>query len=396
MQLRRLEDLDLTNKRVFLRLDLNVPIKDGVITDDTRIRAALPTIRHITEQTNKVCICSHLGRPKGEPNPKYSLEPVGSRLAELLEREVVFVKDYDQAPAEYILNQLTANQFMLLENLRFFPGETKNDLAFSRLLASGFDYYVNDAFGTAHRAHASVVGAAECLQPDERAAGFLIQKEIDALGGLLKDPKAPFTVIMGGAKVSDKISVILNLLSRCNNLIIGGAMAYTFLRYQGLKVGSSRVEEDKLDLVKTIYANAEQRRIKILLPQDHVGAREFSENAMPLALDSAEIPDGVMGLDIGPKTAETYSDLIRRSHTVLWNGPMGVFEWESFATGTNSLAAAVAACPGYSVVGGGDSVAAVNAAGVADKIGHISTGGGASLEFLEGKILPGLRVLATR
>ena len=394
MQLRTLTDLDLNGKKVFLRLDLNVPIKNGKITDDTRIREALPTIKHILTSTNKVAIASHLGRPDGEVDLKYSLEPVGQYLAQILGLECVFVSDYTKEPYDQVLGQIDPNQFVLLENLRFHPGETKNDPDYSRLLARGVDIYVNDAFGTAHRAHASTVGVAELLDPQRRAAGFLIEKEVRALEGLAAAPKTPFSVVMGGAKVTDKIAVILNLLNRCNHLLIGGAMAYTFLKFQGVSVGKSRVEVDKLDLVESIYRNAEARKVQIHLPLDHIAANEFNESAEAVRIDSAMIPDHLMGLDIGPKTIEHYARIIGESKTVLWNGPMGVFEWKAFSKGTLAIADAMASATNCrTVVGGWDSVAAVNLAGVADRMGHVSTGGGASLEFLEGRMLPGLKVL---
>ena len=393
MEFRKLNELDLTNKKVLVRLDLNVPIKKGQITDDTRIRAALPTLRYILERTHKVALMSHLGRPDGEVMPEYSLEPVGLRLAELLGVEVAFVRDYTEEPAEQVLNRLDKNQIILFENLRFHPGETKNDLDFSRKLAQGFDCYVNDAFGTLHRAHASVVGAAELFAPEKRAAGLLVDKEISVLAGLQKNPGAPFTVIMGGSKVSDKIGVVLNLLNHANYLLIGGAMAYTFLKYQGIDVGDSRVESDKLDLVAKIYKNAEARKVEIILPEDHICAEKFDAAAVAVDIPSKSIPRGLMGLDIGPRTQKRYADIIALSKTILWNGPMGVFEFDQFAKGSLRVAEAMAKAPGYTVIGGGDSVAAANKAGVAEKIDHISTGGGASLEFLEGQILPGVRVL---
>jgi phosphoglycerate kinase len=393
MQLRSLEDLPLDGQKVLVRLDLNVPVKNGVIGDETRIQAALPTLRYILERTSKVAVMSHLGRPKGKVDEALSLEPIGTRLAELLDRECVFVRDYVQEPLSQVLNQLDKNQFILLENLRFHEGETKNDVDFARALINGFDYYVNDAFGTLHRAHASVTGAPEQLPPEKRAAGLLVKQEIDKLSYLQSHPKAPFTAILGGAKVSDKMGVILNLLNHCNTLLIGGAMAYTFLKYQGVDVGSSKVEEDKMDLVDKIYRNAEARKVDILVPEDHVAAAEFDELAEPHPVDGPSIPAGLMGLDIGPKTISRYRDVIDQSKTILWNGPMGVFEWTSFAKGTQAIAEAVAACGAFTVVGGGDSVAAINQAGLADKISHVSTGGGASLEFLEGKVLPGVKVL---
>ena len=394
MTLRKIDDLDLKNKKVFLRLDLNVPIKNGQITDDTRIRAALPTLKKVLEHTSKLAIASHLGRPDGKPNPAYSLAPVGELLAELLGREVLLIADYWEEPYDQVLNQSDQNQIVLLENLRFHSGETANDPEFARRLAQGIDVYIDDAFGAAHRAHASIVGVAEVLKPEERAAGLLIEKELEALGEVLAAPQHPFTVIMGGAKVSDKISVILNLLDKCNHLLIGGAMAYTFLKFKGIDVGTSRVETDKMDLVETIYRNAAARRVEIHLPVDHVAAASFSEEAEAEQISEAGIPAGLMGLDIGEQTLLRYRDVIDQSKTILWNGPMGVFEWEKFANGTLQIAKALAAASGAkTIIGGGDSVAAVNKAGVADQMSHISTGGGASLEFLEGKTLPGIKVL---
>lgn len=393
MDFRKLSELELKDKKVLVRLDLNVPLKNGKITDDTRIQAALPTLRYLLERTSKIALMSHLGRPDGEIMPEYSLEPVGARLAELLGLEVVFVKDYTEEPVEHVLNQLNKNQIILLENLRFHAGETKNDSNFARHLAQGFDCYVNDAFGTLHRAHASVVAAAELFPPAKRAAGLLVDREISVLSGLQKKPQAPFTVIMGGSKVSDKIGVVLNLLQSANYLLIGGAMAYTFLKYQGIDVGDSRVESDKLDLVASIYRNAEARKVEIILPEDHVAAEKFDANAQAVEVSSKNIPKGLMGLDIGPRTAKRFSDIIALSKTVLWNGPMGVFEFDAFAKGSLRVADAMARCGGFTVIGGGDSVAAANKAGVADRIDHISTGGGASLEFLEGTMLPGVQVL---
>lgn len=393
MKLRTLNDIDLKGKSVLLRLDLNVPLQDGKITDDTRIKASLPTIRAILEQTNKLVIMSHLGRPKGKVDPAYSLEPVGARLAELLEKDVVFVEDYISEPLSQVVGQLDHNQFVLLENLRFHAGETSNDANFARTLADGFDVYVNDAFGTLHRAHASVVGVPELMKEGSRAAGLLVEKEINELSYLQKNPKAPFSVILGGSKVSDKIGVILNLLNHCNTIMIGGAMAYTFLKYKGHEVGLSRVEEDKMDLVETIYRNAASRKVNIVLPEDHIAAGSFSEDAEPVELTNANIPPTLMGLDIGPRTVSRFRSIIDQSETVLWNGPMGVFEWDAFAKGSLDIAHCLAENRGYTLVGGGDSVAAINKAGVADKISHVSTGGGASLEFLEGKTLPGVRML---
>lgn len=393
MDFRKLSELDLKDKKVLVRLDLNVPLRAGKITDDTRIQAAIPTIKYILQHTRKIALMSHLGRPDGEVMPEYSLKPVGERLAELLGMEVVFVEDYTEEPAEHVINQLSKNQIVLFENLRFHAGETKNNTDFARHLAQGFDCYVNDAFGTLHRAHASVVAAAEFFPAPKRAAGLLVEREIEVLSALQKKPTAPFTVIMGGSKVSDKIGVVLNLMQSANYLLIGGAMAYTFLKYQGVDVGDSRVEHDKMDLVAAIYKNAEARKVEIVLPEDHIAAETFDKGATAVELQTKTIPKGLMGLDIGRKTAKRYSDIIALSKTVLWNGPMGVFEWEQFSRGSLRVAEAMADCKGFTVIGGGDSVAAANMAKVADRIDHISTGGGASLEFLEGTMLPGVKVL---
>jgi len=399
MQLRKLDSLPLEGKKVFLRLDLNVPIKNGKITDDTRIKEALPTIKYLLSKTNKLCIGSHLGRPKNKVSPEFSLEPVARHLSQELSKDanwdVVLYPDFTKEPSSNLFSQLSKNQFILLENLRFYPGEEANDSDYADKLMEGYEFYVNDAFGTCHRAHASVVACAEKVRPDQRAAGFLIQKEIEALGGIMMKPEHPFTVIMGGSKVSDKISVILNLLKSCNDLVIGGAMAYTFLKFRGVAVGSSRVEEDKMSLVDSIYRTAESRKVNIHLPMDHVCAKEFLEAAAPFEVQSSEIPDGYMGLDIGPRSIKHFSNVIAASKTVLWNGPMGVFEWKNFSRGSIAIANAMATAPSAkTIVGGGDSVAAAHLAGVADKMSHVSTGGGASLEFLEGQVLPGLKVLA--
>lgn len=393
MELRKLESLELTGKKVFLRLDLNVPLKNGKITDDTRIREALPTIKYILERTHRLCIASHLGRPKNKISPEFSLEPVAQDLSKKLGLDVVLYPDFTKEPSSSLFSQLDKNQIILLENLRFYPGEEANDSDYAEKLMEGYDYYVNDAFGTCHRAHASVVKCAEKIRPDSRAAGFLIQRETKALTEIMLHPEHPFTVVMGGSKVSDKIAVILNLLNNCNDLIIGGAMAYTFLKFRGVSVGSSRVEEDKMQLVDSIYRMAESRKVQIHLPFDHMAAKEFSETAQPVYVEKAEIPAGLMGLDIGPKTQAHYANVIKASKTVLWNGPMGVFEWKNFAQGSIGIAKAMAESSAKTVVGGGDSVAAANLAGVADKMSHVSTGGGAALEFLEGQVLPGLKIL---
>jgi phosphoglycerate kinase len=393
MKLRSIENLDLSGRKVIVRLDLNAPLDGSEVSDDTRITAALPTVRHLMNAGAKVVLCSHLGRPKGKPEAKYSLKPVGQKLAELSGYEVMLVEDYDDNLVSATTTQLGKNQLILLENLRFYPGEEKNDPDFASALAKGFDYYIDDAFGAVHRAHASVVALAECFPPEKRAAGFLLQREVEALTKLLKNPEYPYVVIMGGSKVSDKIGVMLNLINACNTILVGGAMAYTFLKFLGKDVGNSRVEADKMDLVATIMRNAEARKVRIELPEDHVVAAEFSESAKAETIHAVDIPAGMMGLDIGPKTITKYSREILSAKTVLWNGPMGVFEWDQFANGTMSIANAVAKNPNKTLVGGGDSVAAINKAGLSDKIWHVSTGGGASLEFLEGLVLPGVKVL---
>jgi phosphoglycerate kinase len=395
MRFNHLEQFDITGKTVFLRLDLNVPMKDGVITDDTRIREALPTLQYILERTNKVIVASHLGRPKGDKKNKgkFSLEAVGAKLAELLKLEVVFISDYEK-PIHQMLLRLEKNQFILLENLRFHPEETQNNPEFSEVLATSVDFYINDAFGVIHRSHASVVGVPERISLEKRGIGFLIKKEIEALDKIKYASKAPFTVLIGGAKVSDKIGVILNLLDTCNNLLIGGAMAYTFLKAKGEEVGSSLVEEDKIELVNAIYRTAEARKVNIYLPVDHVCGTHLEENTETKTIEG-KIPVGMMGLDIGPRTLAQYSEVISASKTIFWNGPMGVFEWKNFSRGTIGVAKAIAKADAYSVAGGGDSVAAINVAGVSSDFSHISTGGGAALEYLEGKILPGLKTLNT-
>lgn len=394
MQLRNLAGIDITGKNVLLRLDLNVPMKSGKVIDPTRIEAAIPTIRYLQERAGKLVICSHLGRPHDAPDPKYSLEPVGLKLAEILGSEVVFVADYMDQPLDQVFHRVRSPQVILLENLRFHPGESANDRDFAQRLARPFDFFVNDAFGTVHRAHASTVAIPELMAPERRAAGFLVEKEVLQLEKVLRNPQAPFVVAMGGGKVSDKLGVILSLLERCNHLLIGGAMAYTFLKQRGISIGKSKIEEDKLSLVETIYREAEKRRVEIHLPVDHVVAEEFAENSPARVTAGPEIPGSCLGLDIGPKTIDAYRAIVSEAQTAFWNGPMGVYEWEAFSKGTKSLALALASCRGFTLIGGGDCVAAVNLAGVADKIDHISTGGGASLEFLEGKILPGLGVLA--
>ncbi|MFK7823390.1 MAG: phosphoglycerate kinase [Oligoflexales bacterium] len=393
MKFNRLEEVNLEGKAVLVRLDLNVPLSDGKILDDTRIQASLPTLRYLQSKHAKIAIMSHLGRPKGKVNSKFSLEPVGERLAEILDCEVVMVNDYHKEPADQVLKQLGKNQIMMFENLRFHAGETANDSEFAQILIKGVDFYVNDAFGAAHRSHASVVAAPNYLPKDHCFPGYLMTKEIEALDKLKNSPKVPFTVAIGGAKVSDKIGVILSLIEKCNHLLIGGAMAYTLLKYKGFRVGTSKVEEDKMDLVEAIFRNAESRKVAIELPIDHVCAEAFESKTAAVVVNDINIPDHLMGLDIGPQTIAKYREIIKSSSTVLWNGPMGVFEWDAFAKGTTALAEEISECAGYTVLGGGESVAAAQKAGVADKIKHVSTGGGASLEYLEGAHLPGIKAL---
>ena len=393
MSTRSIRDLDLKDRRVFIRVDFNVPIKNGVIGDDTRIRESLPTIRYALDAgARAVVLASHLGRPKGKPNPDMSLKPVAARLGELLGTPVAFASDCIGPEAERAVQSAPAGGVVLLENLRFHPEEEKNDAEFAKALASLADVYVNDAFGVAHRAHASVEAIVRTV--GTAAAGLLMEKELTYLGAALDRPERPFVAILGGAKVSDKIDVIENLIPRVDRLIIGGAMAYTFFKAMGKPVGRSLVEADKLDEARDILARAKERGLQLLLPVDHVVAAKI-EAGVPsetLDVDSPAIGDR-MGLDIGPKTVGTYTAALRDAKTVVWNGPMGVFEIDAFAQGTTGVAKAVAAVDGTTIVGGGDSIAAVRKAGIADRITHISTGGGASLEFLGGRTLPGVAVL---
>lgn len=386
------EDLDVKGKRVLVRCDFNVPLKDGEITNDKRIVAALPTIKYLMEQGAKVILCSHLGRPKGEYKPEFSLAPVAKRLSEYLGVDVPLAEDENVVGdnAKKMAADLQDGQVMLLENVRYRAEETKNEENFSKELASLADLFVNDAFGTAHRAHCSTTGVASYLPA---ACGYLIQKEIRFMGGALADPKRPLVAILGGAKVSDKIGVISNLIDKCDTIIIGGGMAYTFMKYMGHNIGTSLLEADWVDKAGEMMQTAKDKGVKFLIPVDNRCGKEYKEDTEVLVCKSDDIPDGWMGLDIGPKTEELFADAIDGAGTVIWNGPMGVSEWDNFASGTIAVAKAIADSGAISIIGGGDSVAAVTKLGFADKMGHISTGGGASLEFLEGKELPGIAAL---
>ena len=386
------EDLDVKGKRVLVRCDFNVPLKDGEITNDKRIVAALPTIKYLMEQGAKVILCSHLGRPKGEYKPEFSLAPVAKRLSEYLGVDVPLAEDENVVGenAKKMAADLQDGQVMLLENVRYRAEETKNEENFSKELASLADLFVNDAFGTAHRAHCSTTGVASYLPA---ACGYLIQKEIQFMGGALADPKRPLVAILGGAKVSDKIGVISNLIDKCDTIIIGGGMAYTFMKYLGHNIGTSLLEADWVDKAGEMMQTAKDKGVKFLIPIDNRCGKEYKEDTEVLVCKSDDIPDGWMGLDIGPKTEKLFADAIDGAGTVIWNGPMGVSEWDNFASGTIAVAKAIADSGAISIIGGGDSVAAVTKLGFADQMSHISTGGGASLEFLEGKELPGVACL---
>ncbi|MHB1126887.1 MAG: phosphoglycerate kinase [Bacillota bacterium] len=391
MEKMTLKDIDVSGKRVLVRVDFNVPMdKERQITDDTRIRAALPTIQYLRDRSAKTILVSHLGRPKGKPESEYSMDPVARRLGELLGMQIKKIQSSVGPEARQAAAELQPGEVLLLENIRFYPGEEKNDRELAKELASLAEVYVNDAFGTAHRAHSSTAGVADFLPS---VAGFLMEKEILIMGQALASPQRPFVAIIGGAKVSDKIAVIQNLLSKVDRLVIGGGMANTFLKSQGYGMGKSLVEEERVELAGNLLREGREKNIHILLPRDLVVAQGMSAEAPRQVVPADQIPKGWMALDIGPETIEEFSRSIKDAHTVVWNGPMGVFEIEAFASGTEAIARAMAGVEGITIVGGGDSVAAVEKVGVAEKMTHVSTGGGASLEFLEGKALPGVEAL---
>lgn len=392
MNKKTVKDIDVNGKKVLVRCDFNVPIdsETGKITDNRRIRAALPTIQYLLDHNAKVILCSHLGRPKGEFNLKYSLKPVAEELSKLLNKDVKLAKDVIGESAKELTANMKEGDIVLLENVRFHKEEEQNDPEYSKALASMAEIYVNDAFGTAHRAHSSTTGVADYLPA---VSGFLIEKELEFLGGALENPAHPFVAILGGAKVSDKIGVIENLLDKVDTLIIGGGMAYTFYKAQGHHIGTSICEEDKLDLAKSILEKAQEKGVKLLLPVDNHVSSEYSNNGEEKMVNSTEIPDGFMGLDIGPKTIEKFEEAVKDAKTVVWNGPLGVCEFDKFATGTKAVATMLSKIDAITIIGGGDSAAAIEKLGLADKMTHISTGGGASLEFLEGKTLPGIACL---
>ena len=392
MAKKTIEDIQVTGKKVLVRCDFNVPLDENKnITDENRIKGAMPTIRYLVDNGAKVILCSHLGRPKGEFNMKYSLAPVAVRLSQLLGKEVKLAKDVIGPDAHALADAMQDGDVILLENVRFHKEEEKNDPEFAKELASLAEIFVNDAFGTAHRAHASTEGVSHYLSPS--VAGYLIGKELSVMGGALENPERPFVAILGGAKVSDKIGVIENLIDKVDTLIIGGGMSYTFQVALGGRVGKSLLELDKVELAKELLAKAEKKGVKLLLPVDNEAGNEFSNDTMHITVHSKEIPDEFEGMDIGPETRVIFANEIKYAKTVIWNGPMGVFEFDTFAEGTREIARACAECKGVTIVGGGDSAAAVTQMGFADKVTHVSTGGGASMEFLEGKELPGVACL---
>lgn len=387
------EDIEVKGKKCLVRCDFNVPLKDGKITDENRLVGAMPTIKYLVDNGAKVILCSHLGKPKGEAKPELSLEPVAKRISEMLGKEVVFAADDNVVGenAKKAVSEMNDGDIVLLQNTRYRKEETKNEENYSKELASLAEIFVNDAFGTAHRAHCSTVGAGEFLEA--RVCGYLIQNELDFLGSAVENPKRPFLAILGGAKVSDKLGVINNLLEKVDTLIIGGGMAYTFIKALGHEIGTSLLEEDKIDYAKEMIAKAESKGVKLLLPIDVVYADRFAEDAQPHITEGRDIPSDCMGLDIGPKTVELFTEAVKSSKTIVWNGPMGVFEFENFAKGTKAIAQSMAETDAITIIGGGDSAAAVNQMGFGERMSHISTGGGASLEFLEGKELPGIAAL---
>ena len=392
MAKKTIEDIQVNGKKVLVRCDFNVPLdENNNITDENRIKGAMPTIRYLVENGAKVILCSHLGRPKGEFNMKYSLAPVAIRLSQILGKEVKLAKDVIGPDAHALVDAMQDGDVILLENVRFHKEEEKNDPEFAKQLASLADIYVNDAFGTAHRAHASTEGVSHFLSPS--VAGYLIGKELSVMGGALENPQRPFVAILGGAKVSDKIGVIENLIDKVDTLIIGGGMSYTFQVALGGHVGKSLLENDKVELARELMAKAEAKGVKLLLPVDNEAGKEFSNDTMHITVHSKEIPDDFEGMDIGPETRVIFANEIKYAKTVIWNGPMGVFEFDTFAEGTREIARACAECKGVTIVGGGDSAAAITQMGFADKVSHVSTGGGASMEFLEGKVLPGVACL---
>lgn len=390
MILQTIMDYDFSGKRALVRVDFNVPLKDGEVTDDTRIRSALPTIQYILDAGGSVVAMSHFGRPKGKKNPELSMAPIAKKFAQLLGRPVKLASDVIGAEVAKEVEALKSGEVLLLENVRFYAEEEKNDLDFAKKLSLFGDVYVNDAFGTAHRAHASTAGVAHYLPS---YAGFLIEKEVKFMAPLLENPEKPFVAIIGGSKVSSKIGVLESLVNSCDTIVIGGGMAYTFLAVQGHSIGKSLVEEEYKDTASSFLAKAKEKGVEVILPVDHLCGAEFKEDTKAITVDSADISGDLIGMDIGPKTVKLIVSAVEGAKSVVWNGPMGVFEFEAFAQGTLAIAKALATCKGTTVVGGGDSVAAVNKFNLADKISHVSTGGGASLEFLEGKVLPGIKAL---